>query len=128
MAVGSGGALDVAIWGRYSVWAVALEFTLIDSPPKTAERSEVTRRNVPRTVTVAVLPAALAQGVGRVIEQVLVMSVEAIGTYEPFDANWTRQTTVLLTASHGPSWMNVPVFEAACIAPSRAALFRLMLA
>src|SRR3954468_1127072 len=60
-AVGAGGADTVAIWGRYSIWAVALDVRLIVWPPNTTDRSGVISRNVPWTLTVAVLPAACGQ-------------------------------------------------------------------
>src|SRR5437762_98873 len=124
-AVGAGGGVIVAMSGRYSIWAVALEVRWSVCPPNTKDRSGVTSWKVPRTVTVVVLPAARGQPG---MEHVRVMSVEAIATDVPLDSSWMRHTMLLLTGSHAPSWTNVACSFAACIAPSRAALFRLMFA
>ena len=97
-ATGAGGGVAIAMSGRYSIWAVAVEVRGRVWPPKTKARIGVIRRNLPWTLTVTVEPAASEQPPGL---QLMSMSAGLIAIIEPADSSWTRQTTRFVASLQG---------------------------
>src|SRR5262245_52651887 len=124
-ATGPGGGVTSAMSGRYSIWAVALDVRLSVWPPKTKARIGVIRWNLPRTTTVVVAPGDSGHEPGL---HVTWMSDGLMAIIEPADSSWTRQTTRFVASLQGwPETYRSGVL-AAWNAPSRAALFSVMLA